>query len=151
MIFDSITSASLYAQQNPLFKKAFDFIQNTDFNKLDFGKHNIVGDDLYVGYMEYESKDVTECMMENHKKYIDIQYIVSGEEFIGVTTSNKQTPSVAYDDAKDVAFYKEGYDSLLKMDQGKFAIFYPQDLHMPCIKIQQASKVRKAVFKIRVM
>jgi YhcH/YjgK/YiaL family protein len=133
-----------------MFGKAFNFLTKTDFRTLEFGKHILEGDDLFVIYMEYESKEPAECKMENHKKYIDIQYMVSGEELIGVTTLKDQIPTVPYDETKDVAFYKNDYTSLIKLAQDQFAIFFPHDLHMPCIKAAQVSPVRKAVFKISI-
>lgn len=133
-----------------MFKKAFDFLMNPDFRKLELGKHTIKGDDLFVILMEYDTKEAAECKMESHKKHIDIQFMVSGEERIGITLLNGHHPSVPYNESNDVIFYKNEYDTLLTLSQGDFAIFYPQDLHMPCIKIDSVSTVKKAVFKIRV-
>lgn len=151
MIHDNLEHCNLYSGLNPLFKKAFDYLLKTDFNKLELGKHAIEGDDLFVITMEYDTKEASECLLENHRKYIDIQYILSGEEFIGITTFNNQPAVVPYDETKDIAFYNNAYTSLLKLVQGQFAIFFPHDMHVPCLKTEKATKVRKAVFKIRVM
>lgn len=148
MILDSIHHRDIYTRLGPLFRKAFDFLSETDFNKLSLGKHIIAGDDLFVIIMEYNSKDASECLMESHKKYIDIQYIVDGEELIGITTLNGHTPTVPYDEMKDAVFYNPQHDSLVKLEKGQFAIFFPHDLHMPCIKSGKSSRVKKAVFKV---
>jgi YhcH/YjgK/YiaL family protein len=151
MILDSIDNCARYAGLSPLFKKAFEHLRQTDFEKLVPGKYEIAGDDLFVIVMDYESKDASECVMESHRKYIDIQYMVSGEELIGISMLNGQVETTPYDDVKDAAFYKKEYEFVFNLKQKQFAIFHPQDLHMPCIKPPGGSFVRKAVYKVRVI
>ncbi len=88
------------------------------------GKLLIEGEDLFVILMEYETKDPGNCIMERHKKYIDIQLMLRGEEMMGVSTFAGQTPTTPYDESKDAAFFKPEYDSLLKVQQGQFTIFF---------------------------
>jgi YhcH/YjgK/YiaL family protein len=149
MILDSIDHCKRYTGTGPLFEKAFDHILKTDFTKLPLGKYNIEGDDLFVILMEYETKSPSDCVMENHKKYVDIQFMVRGEEFIGITTYNGQVPTTPYDETKEAAFYQKDYQSLIRLQQNHFAVFFPHDLHMPCIKIENTEIVRKAVYKLR--
>jgi YhcH/YjgK/YiaL family protein len=150
MIVDDSKNSAQYSNLGPLFKKAFEFIGKTDFNSLSLGKHSIDGDDLFVILMEYETKDPSECIMENHKKYTDIQYMVRGEEFMGIKIFTGETPTTPYDDKKDAAFYQPEFDSLVKVKEGQFTIFFPHDLHMPSMKTGQSAKILKAVFKVRV-
>jgi YhcH/YjgK/YiaL family protein len=150
MILDTIRHSSFYHSLGPLFKKAFDHLTNTDFTTLPNGKHAIEGDDLFVIVMEYETKDIADCIMENHKKYIDIQYMIRGAELMGITTFTGQVPITSYDETKEAAFYKKEYSSLIRVEQDQFAIFFPHDLHMPCIKEEKEANVRKAVYKVSV-
>jgi YhcH/YjgK/YiaL family protein len=150
MILDTLQHGSLYSGLSPIFKKAFEFLIKTDLSKLALGKHDIDGEDLFVLIMTYTSKDVSECAMESHKKYIDIQYLIEGEEIIRIATLNGQVPTIPYDQTKDIAFYSSEYTSAIKLEKGNFAIFFPHDLHMPCIKTGNTSQVQKAVFKIAV-
>ena len=150
MIIDSFANHGLYHHVHPLFSKAFTYLQSQDLDKLELGKHIIDGDDLFVIIMEYETKDEADCIKENHKKYVDIQYMVKGEEGMGVSLLNGQTPTTPYDDSRDAAFYKNDYESMIRVRQGEFAIFFPHDLHMPSIKVLQKQFVRKAVFKVRI-
>ncbi len=148
MVLDSLTNHALYNNLHPRFKKAFEYLQKTDFTKIELGKHLIDGEDLFVIVMEYQTSDPASCKMENHKKYIDIQYMVSGEEFMGVSLFTGQQPIEAYDESKDAAFFETSFASLVKVQQGQFMIFFPHDLHMPCMKTEKQSFVRKAVFKV---
>jgi YhcH/YjgK/YiaL family protein len=149
MILDHISHSSRYKSLGPLFEKAFEFITANDLRMLSLGKHLIEGEDLFVILMEYETKDPSNCIMECHRKYIDIQFMLRGEEMMGVSTFAGQAPTTAYDESKDAAFFKPEYDSLLKVQQGQFTIFFPHDLHMPSIKSENAEKVLKAVFKVK--
>jgi YhcH/YjgK/YiaL family protein len=151
MILDSLKHASLYSGLSPMFNKAFEFLAKTDLNALALGKHNIEGENLFVLVMTYESKNLSECVMESHKKYIDIQYLIEGEEMIRIATLNDQVPTVPYDEFKDIAFYKNDYASEIKLKQDDFVIFFPHDLHMPCIKAGKVSQVKKAVVKVVVI
>ena len=82
---------------------------------------------------EYNTKDKKKAKLEAHRKYIDIQYIHSGVELIGVAAFKDQIP-ITDDTEKDLAFY-EGDASFIKLETGMFAIFFPDDLHMPGIKL----------------
>ena len=149
MILDHISHSARYKSLGPLFEKAFDFIASNDLRILPLGKHLIEGEDLFVIVMEYDTKDPGDCIMERHKKYTDIQLMLRGEELMGVSTFAGQTPTMAYDESKDAAFFKPDYDSLLKVQQGQFTVFFPHDLHMPSMKSGNAEKVLKAVFKVK--
>jgi YhcH/YjgK/YiaL family protein len=149
MILDDFKNYRLFTQLGPLFKTAFEFIETTDLTSLPLGKHTLVDDDLFVILMEYETKDASACLMENHRKYIDIQYMVRGEELMGIQTFNGQIPTTPYDETKEAAFYKPQVDSLIKVKENQFAIFFPHDLHMTSMKVIAPEKILKAVFKVK--
>jgi YhcH/YjgK/YiaL family protein len=151
MILDGNQHAHLYTEAHPLFGKAFDFLKTTDFSKLSFGRHAIDGDKLFALYMEYETKSMEECVMESHRKYIDIQCMIEGEESMAITTFNGQPATTAYDEEKDVAFYEKRYESLITVRKNHFVIFFPHDLHMPCIQTGERKHVKKVVFKVNVV
>lgn len=150
MVLDRIENLRRYESLNPLFVKAFDFIDQTDFNKLELGKHVIDGENVFALLMEYQTKDMQDCMLEGHRKYIDVQYMIDGNEFIGITSFVNQPPHIDYDPTKDLIFFKGDCDNNVKLSAGNFTIFFPEDLHMPSVKIGTISKVRKVVVKILV-
>ena len=148
MIIDKIENSEIYESIHPRFAKAFAFICKTDFSKLGDGKYEIENDDIFAIVQEYNTKDKKEAKLEAHRKYIDIQYIHSGVELIGVATLHNQIP-ITNDPENDIAFY-QGETSFIKLEAGMFAIFFPDDLHMPGIKLTQSAKVKKVVVKVRV-
>lgn len=148
MIIDKIGNANLYGNIFKGFKKALKYLINTDFNELANGTYNIDGDDIFAIVQEYNTKDKSEAKLEAHKKYIDIQYIHSGKEHIGVDILKDQT-IVINEPENDIAFY-EGEASFVKLRKEMFAVFFPHDLHMPGIMVSQSEKVKKVVIKIKV-
>ena len=147
MIFDSLKHCGKYAG----FEQAFAFIQKAIAENLPEGRYDIEGDSLYAIVQEYTTKPKGEGKFESHKRYIDIQCMVSGVEVMAVTELSKMKPITAYDEEKDVAFYAD-YDMAVKavLEAGEFGIFFPWDAHKPSLAYRDnPSAVKKIVVKIR--
>ena len=129
-------------------KKGFEYLENTDFSAIKPGRYEIDGKEVFALISEYDTKNSRECRPEAHQTYTDIQYIVSGTEAIGFVTLNNQTIVSEYDPEKDIAFFS-GETSPLILESGMFAIFFPQDIHRPCMQIEGPEKVKKVVVKVR--
>jgi len=148
MIVDKFKNLNIYANLSERLAKGIEYINNSDFSKIDLGTYKIEGDDVFAMVQEYDTRKIEDCKLEGHSKYIDIQYIITGEEHIGLTSFNNQT-MIERNDEDDYAFY-EGESTLIKFEAGTFGIFFPDDLHMPCVGLYQISKVRKVVVKVRI-
>lgn len=148
MVLDKIENFKHYEMLSEKIALAFAYINETDFSQIALGKYEIDKDEVFALVQEYDTKDKSEGKLEGHRRYIDVQYIVSGIELMGVTSLANQK-LISRNDEDDYAFF-EGDSSFVKVDAGMFAIFFPDDLHMPCIKFKQVSKVRKVVIKVRI-
>ena len=146
MILDTIENYQLYKAINERIAKGFDFLRTTDLNAIPSGKHDIDGDTIFALVQEYQTKPLNECKLESHKKFIDIQYMIRGEEMMGVTTQNNQK-IIEVNEEKDYTFY-EGTTSLVRVSKGMFTIFFPDDLHQPCVQTESAAEVKKVVIKV---
>ena len=146
MILDTLENYQLYSTINERIAKGFAFLRNTDLDAIPSGKHDIEGDTIFALVQEYQTKPLNECKLESHKKYIDIQYVIRGEEMMGVTTQNNQK-ILEQDEEKDYTFY-EGTTSLVRVSKGMFTIFFPDDLHQPCVQTESAAEVKKVVIKV---
>jgi YhcH/YjgK/YiaL family protein len=149
MIIDKIENAYLYSTINPLLAEGLKFIAENNFNQIEPGKFSLKDDLLYAMVNEYDTKPAEQCKPETHKKYTDIQFMVSGEELIGFTTLTTQQPSEPYKEEKDVMFFQEEVD-VFKLKAGDFAIFFPDDIHQPGIMVNDPAKVKKVVVKVAV-
>ena len=146
MILDTLDNYHLYQSINERIAKGFEFLHNTDLDAIPSGKHDIDGDTIFALVQEYQTKPLAECKLESHKKYIDIQYVIRGEEFMGITFKNNQKILEVNED-KDYTFY-EGTTSLVRVSKGMFTIFFPDDLHQPCVQTESAAEVKKVVIKV---
>jgi biofilm protein TabA len=125
--------------------KSLSNIKIDECNKIELDNNCFVLEQAYI------SKNKEDCFFESHKKYIDIQYIFEGEEIMEVENISNLEVTTEYKEDLDYAKYAQSkYSSVLKIRENQLAIFYPNDAHMPCIKIDENKKVIKAVFKISV-
>ena len=120
MIIDKIENASLYAGISERIKKALNYIQNTDFIKLETGKYDIDGENIYALVNEYETKDAKESFLEGHRNYIDVQFIIDGAEQIGYAAFANQIVTKKYDPKDDYLLVNEEHSmvSLKNSRQG---------------------------------
>ena len=108
-----------------------------------------LNENCFLLEQSYISKNKEDCFFESHKKYIDIQYIFEGEEIMEVENIKNLNVSKEYNEDLDYAkYFQNKNSSSLIIKQNELAIFYPNDAHMPCIRIDENKKVIKAVFKI---
>ena len=146
MVIDHLKNAALYAGMHPRMKDAFRYLQKTDFSKIEPGRYEIDGADLFVLIQHYDPKLREKARWEAHRKYIDVQYVLSGSELFGYAPLERLS-SVAYDEAKDFHELK-GNGDFLQAPAGTFLILFPQDAHMPGIAGPASQFVKKIVVKI---
>ncbi len=149
MILDYLKNASLFSYANVRIEKAFQFLRDTDFTEMNLGKYNIDGDKLYAIVNEYETKPIGEGMLEAHRKYIDIHYIITGSECIATTFLTDQVPTKDYDEQDDYMLFSCACTPQL-FKPGMFTLLYPHDIHMPGVHVTEKTFVRKVVVKVMV-
>ena len=152
MIVDRLEKASLYHCLGPRFKAAFAYLQQTDFSRVALEKFELDGKKLFALPQEYDAKPRETGVWEAHRKYIDIQYIVSGREQMGIAYAPAMRVMQEYDAEKDFMLLEPAKEAgqFLRYAPGMFAIFYPHDAHMPSIALERPEKVRKVVMKVAV-
>ncbi len=149
MILDKLENSELYSKISSNLELGLNFLRNTDLKTIRPGRYEIHGNDVFALVSEYDSKKPEDCRLEAHQVYSDIQYLVSGSERIGFESLNGQTELSSYNSEKDIVFYKgEGNPFLLQ--SGMIAVFFPHDVHRPCIQVAGPEKVKKVVVKVRI-
>lgn len=146
MILDNISNIKKYKGIHKGLDKAIDYILSNDISNVEAGKQIIDGDNLYFISQEYDTKTYEDGKLEAHKKYIDIQYVISGEEYIGYNNISDLKVTTDYIEEKDVTFYEKDCD-MHRLSTGDFAIYFINDAHMPGVN-DKTEKVKKVVFKI---
>jgi YhcH/YjgK/YiaL family protein len=151
MILDQFDNALMYEGLGQRISIGLALLNEETVRNAAPGSYQVDGENLFYNVDEYQTQPVEEGRLEIHRKYLDIQYIVSGEECIGIAPLEGLTEETLYDGKKDLAFCKfEPSMSQLHLKQGMFAIFWPNEPHMPCRRTGSTSeKVKKIVVKVR--
>ena len=131
---------------------ALDYLTATDFDKIEAGRYPIKGDLIYAQVLDLETKDKSDVLPEAHRKYLDVQYLHSGEERMGVVPDLGNNPiDQDYDEERDILFYTGAENEVeLIMRPGNFAVFFPEDIHRPGCADGQSVNIRKIVVKVAV-
>ena len=146
MIIDDITHLKDYIRLLPTLKTVAGFLDSHDLQDLPEGRLECDADGCYVNLQDIPPKALAQAVLESHRKMIDIQIPLTGDETMGYAPLKELEPA-PYDEAKDISFYKGRSESLVTVKKGMFAIFFPQDAHAPGVT---PTALKKAVFKIPV-
>lgn len=142
------TFAVLYHKNPRHWDQAFHFLKSANLKELPLGIQELEGKHLFVNVQEYYGKAKSEALFESHKKYIDIQYVIEGEEIIGLSAIDKAKVKEQYNEDKDIAFYDSDEKEYLKATPENFFLFFPDDVHQPSITAGDSIQIKKIVVKI---
>ena len=146
MILDVLDNADRYLTLNKGFKTAFSFLMRSDLQKLAPGRHEVANDRVFALVEDAPGRQPEQAELESHVKYIDIQLVVAGTDTMGwKRTATCTQVSKEYHPGKDIGFFKDKPDVWLPVSAGMYAIFFPEDAHMPMISRE---RIRKVVMKI---
>ena len=84
MILDTLDNFSLYTSLHPGLQQFFDAFQQCSPTQYPEGKQNLDGENAFLIFKKYESKDTKDALMEALNRYWDIMYMVEGEETVYV-------------------------------------------------------------------
>jgi YhcH/YjgK/YiaL family protein len=147
MLVSSIKNYKKILKFFPQLDIVFDYITKNVSTKILDGKYNITKE-IYAVVQTCQPKLKKEQVLEKHKKYIDLQLVVSGKEKIGWKYFDKTFKILKrYSIKNDISFYSNSPDTFINLKKGEFAIFFPEDTHAPlcCDKT-----VKKCIVKIPV-
>lgn len=150
MIYDRITNINTYKGLSPDIYEGLKFLRQVSPD-IAVGTHQI-NPRVKAIVSEYDTKKVNEHGFEAHRKNIDIQYLLKGEERIACCPVEKLIVTEPYSEEKDAAFYSsEGvWAQEMTIGNGYFAIFFPQDVHMPQLCVDEPTMVKKIVVKVEI-
>jgi YhcH/YjgK/YiaL family protein len=152
---DTGIDAREFVRQNvvnrPAWEAAFDFLQKNDLAALPPGRYDLPAEGVYATVSDYPAKERDSCRYEAHRKYIDIQYVAGGAEYIELLPLRLISEEQRYDEEKDILFFEDKTQGeMLYADKNRFFVFFPEDAHKPCLKADWGGTVRKIVVKIPV-
>ena len=150
MIVTDINHIEYQVSMTASFKKAIEFLRRPDIHNMADGRVDIDGQHVFALVQRYETVKTDAPKFEYHRKYIDIQYIVSGREVIGWIPVERMTITEAYDTEKDICFgiAPKKEITIVHLHAGQLAVFYPEDGHAPKLAAGLPSTVFKIVVKV---
>lgn len=129
---------------------ALHYLQTADLANAPVGKVEIDGSRVFALIQAYNTKPRAKGFWEAHRQYIDVQYVVQGEELMGFANL-AQLRAEEYDAQRDfLPLHGEG--SFIRLPAGMFTLFTPEDAHMPGMALDdQPQPVKKVVVKVAVV
>lgn len=149
MIFGNIATASAAEIGHEGVLRALEYARTHDLSEFAPGRHGIDGDALYVNVAEYDTKPLSECAFEAHRRYIDVHVVVRGAEYIDSQLVGKLKAG-DYDEAGDSMALEGEAATRCAMVPGVFVAYAPEDAHKPGIAMGEGAPLKKAVFKVAV-
>ena len=151
MLFAALNNPQTYAPflGHSVWTEALDWLRRLPAEQAT-GIHHLRGEKMYANVHGYATQPRDKCRYESHRVYIDLQYCLSGGELIEWHPLDCLQAKDEYDPKKDVLHYHSPASphGLLRMVPGNFAVFFPQDGHMPKIADGVHPEVAKVVIKI---
>jgi biofilm protein TabA len=149
MVLDKLSNAGRYVCMHPLFAQAFKFLQETDLATITTGVHEIEGRKMFAIVSDGPGVTTDNYKLEVHRKYIDIQHIISGTDHMAwKDLALCAEPNDPYNEEREAAFFPDKTDNWFDVPAGSFTIFYPDDAHAAMVTGENV--VRKVVLKIAV-
>ncbi len=148
MIIDSIENLKRYGRLHPGLQYAYEFLKRTDLASIADGKHIIADEIMYASVGHEQGKGMHNTVLEAHRKYIDVQIVIDGEDYIGWKPLDLcLVDKTGYNEEKDIIFYNDAPDTWFSLVPGMAAVFFPEDAHAP---LGTDHGVHKIVLKIAV-
>lgn len=150
MIYDKIDNLNTYAGISEDIRKGLEWIRDVKPD-VENGLYEL-SSRVKAIVSEYTTKEVNENGYEAHREYIDIQYLICGEEVICSSPLEYLNEIKTYNKDIDAAFYVEVgiKPQELLLGNGYFAILFPQDGHMPQLCANKPENVKKVVVKVKI-
>lgn len=148
MLYDILENVHAYEGIHPGVLRGLRYLAETDFSKLPDGRQDIDGDAIFASIQSYTTKPVND-KPEAHKDYIDIQFLIEGEECVGYAPLVEMAEEVEAHPDRDLYFYHGQFEQF-PIGHGRFMVLWPGDAHAPGIAKDQPAPIRKCVVKVRV-
>ncbi|MDO4443890.1 MAG: YhcH/YjgK/YiaL family protein [Slackia sp.] len=149
MIFGHIDTVDMDAIGHEGVGRAIEYARTHDLGALAAGRNEVDGDALFINACAYETRALEDCRFEAHRRYIDVQMVIEGEERIDVQFVGN-LDAEPFDEEADNMFLDGEAAASVVMTPGTFVACFPDDGHKPGIAVNGPCAVKKAVFKVLV-
>ena len=131
--------------------EAIKYLKQLKVSEVDAGKKIEINENFFYIIQSYDTKSSEQCRLESHRKYIDIQIMISGEESMDLVDISRLTIKEAYNESKDVMFWNVPTRmSKTTLVEGDCIILYPETAHRGAQNLNETKHVLKIVGKVKV-
>ena len=129
-------------------EEAVEFVKgatvDTENKRYDFGEKCFIN-------VQNVSTACETPLMEAHEIFVDVQYLISGEEKIFYTAKEGLPVQRPYSEKGDGALYDfdENSESVC-YKAGEAVVLYPEEAHLPNRAVGEPMAIKKAVIKVAV-
>ena len=149
MILDRLDHADRYAGLHLGFARALKFLRQIEPAAIPLGRTEIDADRIYAVAARVAARSRAEARLEAHRRYIDIQYVISGVDGMGWRSRSECSQPVAeYDPQQDIEFFADPAAAWVDVHPGELIIFFPEDAHAPLVG---SGDIHKIVVKVAIM
>ena len=149
MIIAKKSHALCYKGIHPRLDRALELLNNDEFlASVGTEKTFIEGDALYAFRNEYSTVPIEETYYEAHRKYLDIQMVISGQERCDI--ADPATLGEPFREKPDFKGYHGESEQSVVLRPDNFMIVFPGDAHRLKIAVDQPEPINKIVFKVLV-
>ena len=152
MIVTDLQCIERQLPMTPQLEQAVEFLRRTDLLDFPDGTVPIDGTRVFAVLQRYRTAHLDAPQFEYHRKYLDLQYVLAGEEIIGWAPAAGMTPLFSYDEGQDICFglMEAGKWSPVRLLAGQLAVLWPEDGHAPRLATERVCLVRKIVVKVAI-
>ena len=130
-------------------QRPFNSCDKPGLSELAEGKYPVDGDAVFAIVAKDQGRSKESAQIEAHSQYIDIQLVLSGTDEMGWRSRPTCMEAVApYDPEADIQFFTDPPTTWFVTQPGQFAIFFPEDAHLPLIA---KDIIHKVVMKIAII
>lgn len=150
MIYSSIHVNEDLGKYPQALQRAISWLKTTDFSTMKAGTYEIEGKQIYAMVQDATSRKKEAANSEFHLNYIDVQFIISGEELMGYCPKKEQEYEIISSvPENDVYFVSDPEkEQFFHLTEGDYMVLFPTDFHRPSICITEPASYRKVVLKV---
>jgi YhcH/YjgK/YiaL family protein len=148
MIKDTLANYPDYCADGSLLAKGFEFIRTGYSPDMKPGRVEIDGDRVFALVQGYTSAPSKDKRFESHRLYIDIQYVARGREIAEYLPATELAVAEDQTPKADVIYYHDAEGTDIVLNEGEFAVFFPQDGHKPGVICGTPREIKKVVVKV---
>ena len=154
MVLGNLLAKSPFLKFPKSIRKGLEFLKTVDENSKE-DTIKIDGDRIFAKITMLETSPSEERFYEFHRKYVDIQYVLEGEQYIYWLPKEACIEEIklnTFDEDNDIMKFKKKGDNYTKilLRGNTYVVFFPDDVHKPGCRVGGIDRVKVCVVKVAV-